>query len=69
MKTIKFCALALVGFVAIGLLIIFLNESDDRAGGVAMGVRIAFVSIVVAATASLFERVLQSAANINPKEC
>lgn len=64
MKTIKLCALSLAGFVVIGLLIILLNESDDRAGGVAMGVSIAFVSIVIAATAALFERVLQSAVDI-----
>lgn len=64
MRTIKFCALALAGFVAIAILVILQNESDDAAGGVVMGVVIAFVSIVIAAAAALFERVLQSAVDI-----
>jgi hypothetical protein len=64
MRTIKFCALALAGFVAIAVLVILRNESDDAAGGVVMGVLIAFVSIVISAAAALFERVLQSAVDI-----
>lgn len=64
MRTIKFCALALAGFVGIAILVILRNESDDAAGGVVMGVVIAFVSIVIAAAAALFERVLQSAVDI-----
>lgn len=64
MGTIKFCALALAGLIAIAILVILQNESDDAAGGVVMGVVIAFVSIVIAAAAALFERVLQSAVDI-----
>ncbi len=64
MRMIKFCALALAGFVGIAILVILRNESDDAAGGVVMGVVIAFVSIVIAAAAALFERVLQSAVDI-----
>ena len=64
MRMIKFCALALAAFVGIAILVILRNESDDAAGGVVMGVVIAFVSIVIAAAAALFERVLQSAVDI-----
>src|SRR5262245_66686169 len=35
-RTIKYCALALIGFVVIGEIFIMLGDSDDRAGRVAM---------------------------------
>jgi hypothetical protein len=64
LRTIKFCALAIVGFVAIGELFIMLGDSDDRAGGVFIGILITFGSVVVAAAAAVFERILQNAADI-----
>src|SRR5436189_4162146 len=42
LRTIKFCAIALVGFVAVGEIFIMLGDSDDRAGGVFMGILITF---------------------------
>src|SRR5262245_3990441 len=36
LRTIKYCALAMIGFVAIGEALLLLDESDDRAGGVFM---------------------------------
>lgn len=59
LRTIKFCAMAIVGFVAVGEVFIMMNDSDDRAGGVAIGVLIAFGSIVIATAAAMFERILQ----------
>lgn len=59
LRTIKTCALAVIGFVALGELFIFLGESDDRAGGVVMGLLVAFGAAVAAAAASMFERVLE----------
>jgi len=59
LRIIKYCALSIIGFVAVGEIFIFLNESDDRAGGVAMGVLVAFGSIVVATIAARLERALQ----------
>jgi len=59
LRTIKYCALAIIGFVAVGEVYIVLSVSDDRAGGVFMGVLIAFCSIVVAAAAEKFQRVLE----------
>ena len=63
-RTIKFCALALIGFVAAGEFFILLNNSDDRAGGVFMGLLIAFGSSVVAAAAMVFEGILRNAADM-----
>jgi len=67
LRTIKFCALAIVGFVAAGELFIMLGDSDDRACGVFIGILIAFGSVVIAAAATMFERILQNAVDINPK--
>src|SRR5258707_12366007 len=44
LQVIKFCAIALIGFVAVGEVFIMLGDSDDRAGGVFMGILIAFGS-------------------------
>jgi hypothetical protein len=64
LRTIKFCALALICFVAIGELFIVLGDSDDQAGGVFMGILITFGSVVIAAAAAMFERILQNALDI-----
>ena len=56
--------LAVIGFVAGGELFIMMGDSDDRAGGVFMGVLIAFGSIVMATAAATFERILQNAVDM-----
>jgi hypothetical protein len=56
LRTIKYCAMALIGFVAVGEVFILLGDSDDRAGGIFMGVLITFGSIVIAIAAAMFER-------------
>ena len=61
LRTTKFCALGIIGFVAVGELFIMLGNSDDRAGGVFMGILITFGSVVVATVAAMFERLLQNA--------
>jgi Protein of unknown function (DUF2975) len=63
-RTIKYCAIALIGFVVGGEVFIMLHDSDDRAGGVFMGVLIFFASLVVATTAAVLERLLQNAVDI-----
>ncbi len=55
-RTIRFCAIALIGFVAAGEGIILTSESDDPAGGVFMGVLVALGSILVGLVAARFER-------------
>lgn len=65
LRTIKYCAIAIIGFVAVEEIWIMLNHgSDDPAGGVFMGILITFGSIVVAAAAAMFERILQNAVDI-----
>jgi hypothetical protein len=64
LRTIKFCALGIIGFVAVGELFIMLGNSDDRAGGVFIGILITFGSVVSATVAVMFERILQNAVDI-----
>ena len=64
LRTIKFCAVAIIAFVAVGEVIILSQESDDHAGGVFMGVLITFGSVVIAAAAATFQRVLQTAVDM-----
>ena len=64
LRTIKFCAIAIIGFVAVGEIFIMFGNSDDRAGGVFMGILITFGSSVIATAAAMFERVLQNAVDI-----
>ena len=60
LRTIKYCATAIIGFVAVGEIFIMLGNSDDRAGGVFMGVLITFGSIVIATATAVFEKLLQT---------
>jgi amino acid permease len=67
LRTIKFCAVAIIAFVAGGEIFIMFSNSDDRAGGVFIGLLIAFGSIVVVAAAATFERILQDAVDIKSR--
>ena len=64
LRSIKFCALGIIGFVAVGELFIMLGNSDDRAGGIFMGILITFGSVVIATAAAMFERILENAVDI-----
>jgi hypothetical protein len=65
LRTVKYCALAIIGFVVLEEIFIMLNHgSDDAAGGIMMGVFITFGSIVIATAAAVFERTLQNAVDI-----
>lgn len=65
LRTIKYCAILIIGFVALEEIFIMLNHgSDDAAGGVFMGILITFGSIVIATAAAMFERILQNAVDI-----
>ena len=68
LRTIKFCALAIVGFVAVGELFIMLGNSDDRAGGVFMGILITFGSVIIATAAAMFERIFQNAVDMRSEK-
>ena len=64
LRTIKYCAIAIIGFVAGAEIFILFSNSDDRAGGVFIGILITFGSIVIATAAAMFERILQNAVEI-----
>ena len=66
LRTIKYCALALVGFIAGAEAYIFIavRGKDDIAGGVAIGLVLIFASVVVATAAAVFERLLQTAVEL-----
>jgi hypothetical protein len=64
LRTIKYCAIVIIGFVVVAEIIIILSNSDDRAGGIFIGVLIAFCSIVIATAAGVFEKILQNAVDI-----
>jgi hypothetical protein len=64
LRYIKYCALAVIGFIAGGEAYIMLGVSDDRAGGVAMGIFTSFACVVTAAAAAVLERVLQNAVDL-----
>ena len=65
LRRIKYCALAVIGFIVGGEAYIILGVvSDDRAGGVAMGIFTSFVCVVTATAAAVLERVLQNAVDL-----
>ena len=64
LRTIKYCALAIIGFVAVSVIFMIFGDRDDRPAGVFMRILITFPSIVVAIAAAVFERILQNAVDI-----
>lgn len=58
LRTIKYCAMSIIGFAVGGEIFIILSSSDDRAGGVFMGVLIIFGSVIVATVAAMFEHLV-----------
>jgi Protein of unknown function (DUF2975) len=67
LRTIKYCALAIIGFVVVEEIWILLmndRDSDNPGAPIFMGLLIVFPSIVVAAAAAMFERILQNAVDI-----
>src|SRR6266850_6013902 len=64
LRTIKYCALAIIGFVAVSVIFMIFGDRDDRPAGVFMRILITFPSIVVAIAAAMFQRILQNAVDI-----
>ena len=67
LRTIKYCALAIIGFVVLEELFILLSGNRDLenpGAPILLGILIVFPSIVVATAAAMFERVLQNAVDI-----
>jgi len=61
LRTIKLCAIAILGFVAVSVAFLFVGDPEDRPPGVMMRVVLSFACVVVAAAAGTFERILQNA--------
>jgi Protein of unknown function (DUF2975) len=67
LRTIRYCALAIIGFVVVEeLFILMMNHGDNDNPGapIFMGLLIIFPSIVVATAAAMFERILQNAVDL-----
>jgi hypothetical protein len=66
LKSIKYCAIALsILIVAAGIYImLFHDKDDDPAGFISLCVLTTFVSIIVATTAAIFEKILQNAIDL-----
>ncbi len=66
LRIIKYCALAVAGFVVggEGYLFVVQRGKEDIAGGVAVGLFIIFVFVVSATAADVLERLLQSAVDM-----
>ncbi len=67
LRTIKYCALAIIGFVVVEeLFILLMNKGDNDNPGapILMGFLVIFPSIVVATAAAMFERILQNAVDL-----
>ena len=61
LRTLKYCAIAIIGFVAVSVIFMMFDDPDDRPAGVFMRILITFPSIVVATVAAMLERILQNA--------
>src|SRR5882757_9246080 len=64
LRTIKYCAIAIIGFVAVGVIFMMFGDPEDRPAGVFMRILITFASTVIATAAAVFERILQNAVDI-----
>src|SRR5216110_2285169 len=66
LRIIKYCAIALVAMIggAVAYLFIAVRGKDDIAGGVAVGLAMIFVSVVIGTAAAVFERLLQNAVDM-----
>jgi hypothetical protein len=66
LRSIKYCAIGLcILIVMAGLYIrIFHNKEDDPAGFLAMCIVITFISLIIATTVAVFEKILQNGVDI-----
>ncbi len=63
LRTIKYCAIALIGFVVVGEIFILLGGAMEPPA-IVMGILVIFGSIVIAAAAATLEQLLQTAVEI-----
>lgn len=65
-KTIKYCAISIICFILGAEVYIFMFQrgKEDIAGGVAMGIFIFFVALVITTASAILQRLLQNAVAI-----
>lgn len=61
LRTIKYCAIAIIGFVAVSVIFMMFADKDDRPAGLFMRILILLPSIVIVSAAALFEQILRNA--------
>lgn len=64
LRMIKYCALALIGFVVVSLIFMIGGDREDRPVGLFMRILVTFPSVIVATAAAISERILQNAVDI-----
>ncbi len=64
-RNIKYCALAIIGFLVVAILYIrAMAQGDDPAGPTMVGFVAIFTSVVIATAAGVFQRLLQNAVDL-----
>jgi hypothetical protein len=66
LRTIKYCAMAVIGFVALSVIFIYpmFGDKDDRPAGVFMRILLTLIFLVIATAAVMFEQILKDAGNV-----
>jgi hypothetical protein len=64
LRTIKYCAICIIGFVAVSVIFMPFSEPDDRPQGIVMRIFITLGSVVIVTAAAVFERLLQNAMDL-----
>ena len=61
LQATKYCGLVLVGLIVVSLSFMIFGDKDDRPAGLFMRLMATFISVVIATTAAVFEKLLQTA--------
>lgn len=69
LRVMQYCAIATIGFVAVGMIFILLSSPDDRPPVIFMGILITLPLTVIAAAASMCEQILQNTFTERAKDC
>lgn len=64
LRIMKYCALTIIGFVAVSVIFMINGDRDDRPAGLFMRLLVTFGSIIIATAAAMFERILQNAVDL-----
>ena len=64
LRTMKYCALVIIGFVAVSVIFMIGGDREDRPAGLFMRILVTFPAIIVATAAAISERILQNAVDL-----